>query len=62
MIKKLDQGTWLCRTPLDKFLVYFGPYWTILDQFGQFCLFVRVYFDPSIQTCLFGPVYLDQSI
>ena len=62
---KLDLGTWLCRTPLDKLLVDFGPYWTILDhldQFGHFCLFGPVYLDPSIWSCLFAPVYLDLSI
>ena len=48
---KLDQGNWLCRTHLDDLLVDFyriGPYWTNLDQFGLFCLFGPVYFDPSI--------------
>ena len=61
IMKKLDQGTWLCRTLLDTLLVDFGPYWTILDQFGSFCLFGPVYLDQSIWTCLFGPVYLELS-
>ena len=67
---KLDLGTWLCRTPLDKLLVDFGPYWTISDQFGPNWTFLSIWtrlFGPvylvlSIWTCLFGPVYLDISI
>ena len=32
-----------------------------MDQFGPFCLFGPVYFDPSFWTCLFWPVHLDPS-
>ena len=69
--QKLDQGTWLCWTLLDNFLVDFdliGQYLTNLDH--SVCLdpsiwprlFGRVYLDVSIGTFLYGPVYWDMSL
>ena len=40
---ELDQETWLCRTHLDTFWVYFGPYWTNLDYLDH-----SVFLDKSI--------------
>ena len=59
MTKSLSKTFWLCWTHIDDLLVGFGPYWTNLDQFGPFCLFVPVYVSLFVWTCVYGPVYLD---
>ena len=66
--QKLDQGTWLCWTLLDNFLIDFdliGQYLTNLDLYVCLDFFIwtrlfgRVYLDLSIGTFLYGPVYWD---
>ena len=60
---ELDQGTWLCRTPLCDFLVDLGRYWTNLEiSFYLDPSILHVFFDLSIWTCLFGPAYFDLSV
>ena len=55
-------GDLVLSSPVRHFLLLlildlFGPYWTILDQFGPFCLFGPVYLNLSIWTCLFDTFY-----